>query len=134
MPKRQLPEDLAPILPAFTEPRYSPDSKYFYELMSGGLVWEDEQMDFPVEQSNFIRMVWAFRTALILGESRPELLPFWETAKSMAPDWIGFRADRCSPSKEIVDYLLKAKRRFERNLERYDKAESGERKPLTGKI
>jgi len=48
-----------------------PDAEYFYEMLSGGLVWEDEIPDLstlPARSFEGLRGVIRYRTTLILGE------------------------------------------------------------------
>jgi hypothetical protein len=105
----------------------------FYELMSGALMWPDEKAKMPVAELGWFRAALNFRSSLILQGPRTEFEPVWNALKQAAPNWPGFRPERCTPSPELVEILTKQKRKSARYLDRQGRAESGKWKPLSGK-
>jgi hypothetical protein len=79
----------------------------FYELMSGGLVWEDETRGIlqrmPTEVIWALRALWAYRTSLMLGEPREELAEFWEYGLAHFPRWVGFLPERRTPTAKLLE-------------------------------
>ena len=133
----EIPSDISRLTNAMDTLQFDCDSPYFYEVMSGALVWDDEKTGFSSEyfspvEIGLLRMIWAFRSGLILGSPRLEFESVWRRAQDAAPNWPGFRAERCSPSEEVILYLKTAKRRSDRNFDRYEKASAGAWKPLSG--
>ncbi len=133
----EIPSDISRLTDAMNALRFGCDSPYFYELMSGALVWEDEKAGFstkrfsPVE-IGILRMIWAFRSSLMLDSPRQEFESVWRRALIAAPNWPCFRTERCHPSKDVISYLETAQRRAARNLDQYEMATSGTWKPLSG--
>jgi hypothetical protein len=105
----------------------------FYEMMSGALMWPDEKAKIPFAELGWFRAALAFRSSLILNSPRTEFEPIWHALRKLAPNWPGFRADRCIPSAELVEILNKQKAKSARCLNRTDRAMSGKWKPLSGK-
>ena len=128
----EVPSDIAEIAKAMNGLRFDEESPYFYELMSGALIWEDEKAGVTFEQLGYMRMIWAFRTGEILESPRSEYQVLWEAVMEAAPDWPGFRADRCNPPEEVIQYLASAKRNSKRDLDRFMKTDSGDWRPLSG--
>lgn len=133
----EIPSDISRLTKAMSTARFDADAPYFYELMSGALVWQDEKADFSSEnwsagEIGLLRMIWAFRSSVILGSPRQEFESVWRRLLNAAPNWPGFRAERCNPSEEAILYLKTAKRRSDRNFDRYEKAASGAWRPLSG--
>jgi hypothetical protein len=91
----------------------APDAKVFYELMSGALVWSDETTDdTPTKLFDALRMLWAYRISLILGDPKDSYRPLWEHAESLAPNWIGFRPERRTPTLQLLKVYYRGARRF----------------------
>lgn len=73
-----------------------------YDLMSDSLVWPDE-----IPRGRRSRELWClrpvlrFRTGIILGIHFSEFQMDWDTAKSVFPNWIGFRACRTAESASL---------------------------------
>lgn len=78
--------------------------KVFYELMSGGLVWTDEtRASTPREVKNSLRLVFAYRTSLMLGEPREEFKHVWDQCLELFPRWVGFRPERRGPTPMLLE-------------------------------
>lgn len=112
---------------------FSETARRFYEMMSGALMWEDEKPDLPFSEIGWFRAALAYRSSVILGQPRPELESVWSALQRIAPEWPGFRPERCTPSPELVDYLNEQGKRSARSLDRLDGLMSGRWKPLSGK-
>ena len=119
--------------PQLNAMRYVPDSRYFYELMSGAIVWEDEKEKLPFEISNLLRLVWAYRTSLYIKKPRVEFESTWDAAKEAFPNWPGFKKERIEPKEEVITYFHEAKRKSNRRLDLTDEVISGRREFLSGK-
>jgi hypothetical protein len=70
-----------------------------YDIMAGGLIWDDEvpkSVDRPsnLRASVYLRSVIAYRASLSLGAPRVELESDWNELKQLMPNWPGFRDDR----------------------------------------
>ena len=111
---------------------FSETARPFYEAMSGGLMWGDEQSEIPFSELGWFRAALAYRTSVILGQPRNELESIWNALRRFAPNWPGFRAERCSPSPELVELVNKEKKSMARLLDRTNAAVSGKWKPLSG--
>ena len=112
--------------------KFSTTARYTHELMSGALMWADEKPDIPFSELGWFRAALAYRSSVILGDPLPEYEPIWKELQRLAPKWPGFQPERCAPSPEIVGYLKKKKKGFERYLDRCNKMASGCWKPLSG--
>jgi len=73
------------------------------DLFAGGFAFSDEipagfgvQSEMLSGMLALLRYLWCYRTSLIEGKPRTELLPYWELAKRVAPNWAGFSVDRVS--------------------------------------
>ena len=111
---------------------YSATARRVYEMMSGALMWEDEKADLPFSELGWFRAALAYRSSVILGQPRTEFEPIWGALQRVAPKWPGFRAERCTPSPELVEFLNAQKGSSKRSLDRLDDAISGRWKPLSG--
>ena len=103
-----------------------------YEVMSGALMWEDEKPEIPFSELGWFRAVLAYRTSIILGQPRREFESIWSALREIAPNWPGFRAERCTSTPELVEQFGAQKKKSIRALDRMDAALSGRRKPLSG--
>jgi hypothetical protein len=111
---------------------FSESAAYFYEMMSGALMWEDEKTRLPSSELGWFRAALAYRSSVILGRPRTEFEPIWSALKRVAPNWPGFRPERCQPNPELLNYLHVEKKSSRRYLDRLDAATSGRWKPLSG--
>ncbi|SFI34427.1 hypothetical protein SAMN05421753_10840 [Planctomicrobium piriforme] len=92
--------------------------KISYEWLSGALVWSDEIMPAtPNKAIVALRPVWAYRTSLILNEPRPSLLPYWERALQLFPNWVGFRPERRLPSPKLLQIYHRGNDDMNRTLD-----------------
>jgi len=76
-------------------------------MMSGALMWEDEQILLPIDEFGWYRAALNYRTSIILGKPCTEFAPIWNALKEVAPNWIGFREERCAPNPEFVAEIQK---------------------------
>ena len=93
-----------------------PDSnaECFFECMSGGLVWTDECASWQVDSTDglgALRILWNYRTSLILENPRMEFEEIWSPALSLAPKWPGFLPERREPRADILALIPKPKYR-----------------------
>jgi hypothetical protein len=104
------------------------DADWSYDVFSGGFKFSDEIPD-DVQESpdlllplvTLLRQLWAHRMSLIEGSPRPDLAPTWELARRLAPRWVGFSPERCSPSMQsIVDESRLRGQQFCRDIERLE--------------
>jgi hypothetical protein len=99
----------------------------YYELMSGAIIWPDEtNRRTPTEVIWSLRMLWAYRTSLMLKEPRAELAQFWDLGLSAFPQWVGFRPERRAPNPKLLRIYRKGDvglRKCLRDMER--EAEGG---------
>lgn len=70
-----------------------------YDVMAGGLIWDDEIPSASDRGANLrvsvhLRSVIAYRASLSLGEPRPELERDWHELKDAIPTWPGFASAR----------------------------------------
>ena len=97
-------------------------SKPFYEIMSGALVWRDERTaQTPVEAIWALRLIWAYRTSLMLNNPRTEWESLWNHAYAHFPAWVGFRPSRRAPTPKLLRIYRKGDvglRKCLRDLER----------------
>ncbi len=111
---------------------FSETARRFYEVMSGALMWDDEKPDIPFSELGWFRAALAYRSSVILGQPRTEFESIWSALQRTAPKWPGFRAERCTPSPELVDFLNAQRKSSKRSIDRLDDAMSGRWKPLSG--
>ncbi|WP_425617279.1 hypothetical protein NA78x_000953 [Anatilimnocola sp. NA78] len=79
-----------------------PRATVFYELMSGGLVWSDEQVgDSATDLIALLRTFFSFRTKIMLGELTTEH-EVWVRFRQSFPHWIGLLPNRCTPSPQLL--------------------------------
>lgn len=108
------------------------DAEYSWDVMSGGIVWNDERSDYTTEELNLVRELWAFRSRRILGEPSENQQETWDSIMQLAPNWPGFRSERCKPVSQIVDFLVTKKAISDKYFDRMEKASKGLWKPLSG--
>jgi len=83
----------------------------FFECMSGGLIWTDERTSWPIEADELgaLRILWNYRTSLILENPRSEFEEIWNSAVSLAPKWPGFLPERREPRSDLLTLIPKPK-------------------------
>ena len=70
-----------------------------YEALSDSLIWTDERrLDYPRDLSDALRLVFNFRTHIILGTDNLDMNA-WANWLRMAPAWIGFASSRTRPTE-----------------------------------
>ena len=104
---------------------FSQTARHFYEMMSGALMWEDEKGELPFSELGWFRAALAYRSSILLGQPRPEFESIWTALMRVAPNWPGFRAERCTPSSELVAYLNEQEKSSKRTLDHLDAATGG---------
>src|SRR5438132_612508 len=105
--------------------------------MSGGLIWTDEtNATTPVEVIWALRYLVAYRTGLLLNESRDEFRLLWEHARSLFLQWVGFRPERLQPTPELLKIyrdgnvsLKWCLRKIEREMDRRSSSGNGTASP-----
>lgn len=89
---------------------HQPEASVMYEIMSDALVWSDEVGHQIRGLTWAVRPLFRYRTSMLIGEPDDRFAEEWEAAKRIVPGWIGFRPERCTPSKELKElYLSKCK-------------------------
>ena len=88
-----------------------PNPECFFELMSGGLVWMDERPSWwrDADELGALRILWNYRTSLILEHPRTEFDEIWNSALNLAPNWPGFLSERREPRSELLALIPKSK-------------------------
>jgi hypothetical protein len=107
-------------------------ARQLYEVMSGSVMWDDEKASIPFSQLGWFRAALAYRSSVILGKPRIEFEPVWRELQRVAPNWPGFRAERCTPNPALVEYLNTHTKNSMRQINRLDDALSERRKLLSG--
>src|SRR4051794_20986287 len=90
--------------------QYDPAAQPMYEMLSGGLTWDDE---YYFEFAALCRakgcphygVLFAYRSSLILGQPYEEYRYAWEEVRLRCPEWIGFRPERSTPNVELQEFL-----------------------------
>ena len=91
------------------ECRFDAESRMRYDLMSDSILWEDEIPTPFNGDSLAIRLLFRYRTTVLLGKPNHELECYWRLGMSLFPDWPGFTPSRNTPSQELLDFLGNAK-------------------------
>jgi hypothetical protein len=107
---------LGPRLPTV---KGQPTADIFYEAMTGGLVWTDETICLKgatVEEIGCLRILWRYRTSLILQNPDSHCEALWNQARRDYPEWIGFDSARCTPDEELVALYEKQSKKTARAL------------------
>jgi hypothetical protein len=89
--------------------RFDAQSSFRYDLMSDSVIWEDEMPNPFMGDSLALRLLFRYRTSVLLGNPDVQLEGYWLHGKSLFPDWPGFTSDRSTPSQEILDFLKKVR-------------------------
>ena len=89
-----------------------PEAQCCFEYLSGALVWTDERPPFRVnaEELGALRMLWNYRTSLLLGTPRVEFQDIWDSALALAPQWPGFLPGRRQPNPDILALIPESQR------------------------
>lgn len=113
--------------------QYRESARRFYEVMSGAILWEDEQAQLPFSEIGWFRCALAYRSSVILGAPRTEFESIWRALHEIAPDWPGFRKERSEAGGELARFLQESKKKSAREIDRLDAATRGDWSPLLGK-
>ena len=87
---------------------YRAEAKASYDIMAGGLIWDDEIPNREVcedflKVALYLRPIIAYRASLTLGKERKEFEELWSESKKLIPEWPGFREERIfGESKRIL--------------------------------
>lgn len=112
------------VIDVLGECRYRPDAKHSYDILRGGLVWDDELPDPDYDLDRFVRSISLLarvinhRASLTLGETNPKYEEEWNALRSILLEWPGFRKDRIYGRVERE--LRVIKRRETRCLEQFE--------------
>jgi hypothetical protein len=79
-----------------------------YDLWADALKWLDESpicwpWRDPPELVEALRVLWHYRTGLILGDVRP-YAGCWELGRRLFPCWVGFHPSRCRRSRRLARF------------------------------
>jgi len=79
--------------------RFDPEAASTYDVMAGGLVWNDEAPSSEgcggaLRAGLYLRNVIAYRASLSLEAPRKEFENDWNELKKEVPTWPGFRDER----------------------------------------
>src|SRR5262245_28514702 len=94
------------------KPEIKPECSF--ECMSAGLVCTDECAPWQVDDSDglgALRILWNYRTSLILENPRREFEELWNFAVRLAPQWPGFLPERREPRYDLLALIPKPKYR-----------------------
>lgn len=99
------------LIARLSELKHNTDADVFFDVMSGGLVWNDEKLSgLTAEEMGCLRALFRFRSSVIIGHPDERFRDLWECAYSLASSWIGFSSDRsgCNPDLAALYARLKA--------------------------
>src|SRR4051794_4663127 len=111
-------EDAGPRIREIT--RLDPASPVFFELLSGAVIWKDEQPS-KIKDIWALRVIWHYRTGLLLGEPPAKYEPLWRRARELFPEWVGFHPSRSEPSPELMELVRRLKKSGDRELEKCER-------------
>jgi hypothetical protein len=103
-----------------------------YDLCADALKWLDESpicwpWRDPPELVDGLRVLWHYRTGLLLGDVRPYGRT-WELGRRLFPCWVGFHPSRCRRSRQLARFFrsarLEATREFNRSLREWPREET----------
>ena len=83
---------------------YSPESHFRFDIMSDAIVWADEIPSPPLGDAMIVRLLFRFRTTVILGVPDKLLEQYWSLGKTLFPSWPGFRPERSVPCPELLEH------------------------------
>ena len=116
-------EELSRIAAEMNRTRPSPDAEVGYDLLTDALVWSDE---YPGERAGrledymCLRLLFRYRTTLLLGNPDDFFKPYWDRAMELFPDWAGFCPTRLSCTEELRRFYECRKKRDMRLLDLWD--------------
>jgi hypothetical protein len=99
----ELIKKLAAIAGAMNALSKSPDATMHYDMLAGALWWSDERpASSQIGNSDCLRVLFRYRTSVIINETEAEYLPYWLAAEKEFPKWPGFDPERCRPDDDLA--------------------------------
>lgn len=92
------------VIKALKKCKYRSDAKYTYDIMAGGLIWDDKVPN-REDKLNwlpcvvYLRKVIAYSASLAEDKPRGGLRKAWDDLKTKLEEWPGFREERISGDK-----------------------------------
>jgi hypothetical protein len=83
--------------------------------MSGALVWTDET-NASGEMLDALRLLFHCRTQILMQAKQCEWLDYWNAAREIVPNWIGFHHSRCTPNNKLLKLIEDGEKRLETDL------------------
>ncbi len=82
----------------------SPNAAPKYDIMADAIIWPDETIEStPIEVIDALRQLRHYRTHVMLRNESPNPA-VWDYCKSLFPNWVGFRTERCVSTPELVGF------------------------------
>lgn len=107
------------------------DASLHYDVMSGAYRYSDESPakslnDFDetliLPLTTLLRFLWAFRLSLVRCRPRTELAEWWDSAKSLAPNWCGFSPDRCAENgTQFIEFCAARQKEWDQDVAALEK-------------
>lgn len=101
-------------------------SEPLYDMMSDALIWRDElppsagsPSTCDTDPLDVVRYLWHHRTRLVPQQPSP-YGEAWERVKSLAPNWIGLAASRCTPCDALAMRFEQLRRKSLQSLDAAD--------------
>jgi hypothetical protein len=90
--------------------RLDPSAEVGYDLMSGALIWSDENISgLTVEEMGCLRVILRYRTSVIVGQPDQRFRGLWDKLQAKYPEWVGFSTNRCQASETLLKLYNKHK-------------------------
>lgn len=106
------------------------EAAWSVDIFSSSFKFDDETpdetivfngFDISLKLATLMRRLWGYRMSLIMGNPRLDLAETWESGKSLAPNWAGFRTDRCSSAMQpIVQEVREKILQFDQDIGRLE--------------
>lgn len=107
----QFMQSLALLAPTMSRLPKSESAQVRYELLSGSLIWSDEIPTDCFVDKDCLRFVLKYRTGLLIGETDPSCVSYWQEALRLFPDWIGFLPERRTFDQKLADFYHNERQR-----------------------
>jgi hypothetical protein len=93
-------------------------ARLHYDAIADALWWSDERPKLTHLRDHWcLRLLFRYRTSLILGEPDLNCEPAWLEATRSFPNWPGFHPSRCQPNKRLVAFYAKCRDETARQIE-----------------
>jgi hypothetical protein len=106
----------------------NPEAIITYDLFADALAWSDEYPNNYLNNPNAhfdemssIRVLFRYRTTILLGTPDEILRPYWDQALLLFPNWAGFNPERLKPKQELVNFYECNKTAGNKNIIRLEK-------------